>query len=142
MEELCTTIRNTWREKIKMDIFIITPHSLDSLLVKKRQVVEYVSKKYGINVNYGPNPPYDEINREEIVNLYEHVDYFIADLSYERPSCYFEVGFVQGLNKPIHLIAMDGTDIHQVFGRDKVRFYKNIDEYENLINSLLSIRTV
>ena len=123
-----------------MDIFIITPHRFDPLFEKKRQIVESATKHFRINVYYGPNPPYDESDRKKTVDLYKQIDFFIADLSYERPSCYFEVGFVQALNKPIDLIAMYGTDIHQILDRDKVKFYKDMREYENLIISFLHSR--
>lgn len=142
MEELIANI-GKMKKNHKMEIFIITPYKFDPLFEKKRQIVESASKQFGINVHYGPYPPYDEkTDKEKIVNLYKDIDYFIADLSYERPSCYFEVGFAQGLNKSIHLIAMDGTEIHQVLDRDKVYFYNNLHEYEDLINSILRDRGV
>lgn len=142
MEEFSTNIENATKRDIKMDIFTITPHKFDPLFEKKRQIIESASKHFGINVHYGPNPPYDEIDRKKTVDLYKHIDFFIADLSYERPSCYFEVGFVQALDKPVVLIAMDSTDIHQILDRDNVRFYKDIYGYETLINSILRARAI
>lgn len=122
-----------------MEIFVITPHNLDPFFTRKRQIVDNTAKQFGVNVHYGPNPPYKEETREKVISQYEKFDFFIADLSYERPSCYFEVGFVQALNKPIALIALERTNIHQVFKREEVKFYKDIYEYEVLINSLLII---
>jgi nucleoside 2-deoxyribosyltransferase len=67
----------------------------------------------------------------------EDADIVLADLSFERPSCYFEVGFAQALGKRVALIATDGTAIHQVIGRDALIFYNTISDYENAVRLAL-----
>lgn len=65
----------------------------------------------------------------------------IADLSYERPSCYFEVGFAQALGKKVHMFALQGTPVHQVSDRGKVKFYGSLEELERMLEGLLSDST-
>lgn len=49
----------------------------------------------------------------------------IADLSLQRPSCYYELGLAQALGRTTLLVAEEGTDVHQAFGRSDVLFYKS-----------------
>jgi hypothetical protein len=50
----------------------------------------------------------------------------IADLSFERPSCYFELGMAQALGKRTILVAIDGTKIHQACGRGHIVPYGSL----------------
>ena len=52
----------------------------------------------------------------------------VADLTLERPSCYYEVGLAQALNRQVVLVAERGTPIHQAHDRDKVIFYDSLDD--------------
>lgn len=70
---------------------------------------------------------------------FKSVALVIADLSFERPSCYFEIGMVQALGIPCFLIAEDGTQIHQHSG--EVYFYKDIDGFQRLIELSLKGRS-
>ncbi len=64
--------------------------------------------------------------------------FVLADLSLERPSCYYELGLAEALGKPIYLVAEDGTDIHQTASRRLVSYYKDNDEYKALITNILT----
>lgn len=123
-----------------MNFFVITPRKPDSYFEEKKKIVNHVATQLQMNAHYGPEPPYSPSSREKTFRLYADIDFFIVDLSYERPSCYFEAGFVQAMNKPTNLIAVKNTVIHQVLDREKLRFYKDIHEYEALITSILSFR--
>jgi hypothetical protein len=61
----------------------------------------------------------------------------VADLSLERPSCYYELGLAQALHKRTVLIAREGTAIHQAYGRGDVRYFTNDRAYETLWDELL-----
>ena len=55
--------------------------------------------------------------------------FILADVSLERPSCYFELGLMRATNVPIYLIAAEATPIHQVgdSGAADVAFYSSLD---------------
>ena len=57
-----------------------------------------------------------------------------SDLSFERPSCYFELGMAQAVAPRCSLIAERGTTIHQHSGT--VSFYAGLEEYRQLIHRL------
>lgn len=120
-----------------MKIFIITPHYSDLEFKKKRELLLKIASNYNVEVLYGSNRGF-ETDVDESIALLESADSVLADLSLERPSCYFEVGFAQSQNKLVHLIAKLGTEIHQVRSRNKVHFYKSLSDYEQLLNNFFS----
>ena len=119
-----------------MTIFYIAPHYFDSGFDAKYQILKRIASKYNVNILKGIKKNKGAFDINKTMQLYEKADCFIADLSFERPSCYYEVGYVQGLGKLVKLIAFANTHIHQVKG--EVKSYASIDEYEQLIGSLIS----
>jgi hypothetical protein len=63
----------------------------------------------------------------------------LADLSLERPSCYYELGLAEALGKPVYLIAAEGTDIHQTASRRLVSFYNGQEDFIILLKHILSL---
>jgi len=43
----------------------------------------------------------------------------------------------EALGKKIYLIAQQGTAIHQTAERENVIYYKNLDEFENIVNRII-----
>jgi hypothetical protein len=61
----------------------------------------------------------------------------VADLSLERPSCYYELAVAQTIGRPTFVIAAKGTLIHQLAGRGTVQFYCGTQELSNLLDAAL-----
>lgn len=120
-----------------MKVFIITPHYSDPEFEKKRDLLLKIASDYHVEALYGSNRGF-EADVDESLTLLENADSILADLSLERPSCYFEVGFAQSKNKLVHLIARVGTEIHQVRSRNKVQLYESLSDYEQLLNSFFN----
>jgi hypothetical protein len=55
----------------------------------------------------------------------QRAEFVLADLSLERPSCYFELGLAEAANA-FFLVAAAGTPIHQVGNAGKVVFYSDM----------------
>ena len=49
---------------------------------------------------------------DQVVRMINESRLIVADLSYERPNVYFELGYARGLGKRVITIARDGTPIH------------------------------
>jgi guanylate kinase len=64
-------------------------------------------------------------------------EFVIADLTHGRPNVYYEVGFADAFDKPLLLVAKEGTEIHFDLAGDKVLFYRNIAELEDLLTRAL-----
>jgi len=54
----------------------------------------------------------------------------LADLTLERPSCYYELGVAHGAGLPAVLVAAAATKIHQTADRGAVAFYHSYDELQ------------
>jgi len=120
-----------------MKLFVVAPHYSDPNFTGKRGLLIEIADKYGIEVIFGSNEG-SETDVDESLALLENADLVLADLSLERPSCYYEVGFAQSKNKLVYLIANIGTEIHQVRSKNKVQFYESLSDYRELINEFFS----
>ena len=76
--------------------------------------------------------------------IYEHIakaEVIIADLSYERPNCYFELGYAKALGKDMIIIARKGTKIHfDVEHYDYIEFVKEENLAQEISTKLLKLR--
>jgi len=61
---------------------------------------------------------------------------FIADLTAERPSVYFELGIALGYNIKIKVLAIKGTRLHQTPNID-VHYYDGIDQYVDVLRAAI-----
>jgi nucleoside 2-deoxyribosyltransferase len=68
----------------------------------------------------------------------KNAHFVLADLSLERPSCYFELGVAEALDVPTAIIAAAGTRIHQVEDAQRVSLYATLDDYRSLVAAKLS----
>jgi nucleoside 2-deoxyribosyltransferase len=127
-----------------MSFFMITPYATDPLFLQKKQIIEKISAHYKLEYNYAPINLSDSniFDIDKTIKLLGNVDFVIADVSYERPSCYFEIGFVQALNKKVYLIATENSTLHQLLNRNEMKFYNNMIRYEELINSILDAQSI
>jgi nucleoside 2-deoxyribosyltransferase len=119
-----------------MKIFYIAPHKFDSEFSTKFQLLETIARKYDIQIFKGIKTGEQQFDLNKTMDLFNETDYFIADLSFERPSCYYEIGYAQANNKTIKLIALKDTEIHQVKGN--VNFYSDIIDYARIIEKLIA----
>jgi nucleoside 2-deoxyribosyltransferase len=114
------------------------PVGADQQFASKRSILEQVAEKEGLT----PYFPFDRtsnmtFDKERTLSVIRDSDFVLADLSMERPSCYFELGLAQALGKDVYLIAEQDTDIHQAHGRGLTRFYQGLSGYEQVVSSVL-----
>jgi hypothetical protein len=113
---------------------IIMPIHSDPAFAAKQAVLARVESVSGWRIvvpTYNNATPVFDI--ETARRTLDSVDLVIADLSRARPSCYFELGFAEALDKPVYRIAEHGTEIHQTSGRDAVTFYAGLDGFERAL---------
>lgn len=122
-----------------MPFHVIMPLDSDPNASDKHQIIEKVSIERGLKAffpSYSKQKPACDF--DSTVKELEEAEFVIVDLSLERPSCYYELGLVEMLRKPVHLVAQVNTDIHQTTNRDKVIFFKDLIEFETIIRKILS----
>lgn len=125
-----------------MFVYVIMPVSSDPTYADKRRILREVAAQQQIRLHLPlearpTGDPYPSSSPEQVLDDLAAADLVVADLSLARPSCYFETGLAQALRKPVVLIARSLTNIHQVFERDSVEFYADLDEYRRLLEKTL-----
>lgn len=75
----------------------------------------------------------------KIVENIKKAEIIVADLSYERPNCYFELGYAMAMGKRIIITAKKDTHIHfDVSGYDILYYNNGQDLYSKLKTTLLN----
>jgi hypothetical protein len=121
-----------------MKIFIIMPIGSNPCMEIKSDIIQKITKTYGYQTDIPlydlKNPTFD---LDLLINQINKSSFVIADLSYERPSCYYELGIAETLHKKIYALAESGTNLHQTTLREKVIFYKNIEDFRNQVERIV-----
>jgi len=121
-----------------MYFYVIMPVGADQQYADKRSILQKVADREGLT----PYFPFDRISnrafdKEQALSVIKDSHFVLADLSLERPSCYFELGLAQALDKDVYLIAQQDTNIHQAHGRGLTRFYEGLSGYEQVVSKVL-----
>jgi hypothetical protein len=119
--------------------YIIAPVGADPDFTTKRAIVGAAAAPFGVL-------PLFPLDRHPIVALERATDdirnarFVLADLTFERPSCYFELGLAEATGVDVNIIAKAGTPIHQVGYASQVNFYRDLDDYKDLITTILQAK--
>ena len=122
---------------------VIMPIRSDPGSPKKRAAIEDAVFIANDKLNarfpkYNPVEPVFVLS--DLVHELTNAEFVLADLSLERPSCYYEVGVAEALGKPVYLIAQSSTNIHQTGMRDKVRYYSDSDDLKSVVIDIIRSR--
>lgn len=123
-----------------MDYFyVISPVAADPDYETKRAIVASTAR----SLDLVPLFPLDRSPGVALERASEDIRkarFVLADLSLERPSCYFELGLAEATGVDVDIIAKIGTPIHQVGYAAQVNFYRDVDDYKRLIRRLLDAK--
>jgi hypothetical protein len=115
---------------VKPTVYVIMPVGSDPDHLERRAVIEEVVRECGLT----PHFPADHLHHDVAFDLdrarrdLRRARLVLADLTLERPSCYYEVGLAEALGRPVQLLAEAGTPIHQAHGREQTIFYASPEE--------------
>jgi len=115
-------------------IHVIMPVGSDSNWTKRRAAIQRAVSGHGIDVpfpNYLPLAPAFKI--ADLKRELAGAEFVLADLTYERPSCYYELGIAEALGLQVRLVAECATPIHQSAARNEVEYYATLDELEAIV---------
>jgi nucleoside 2-deoxyribosyltransferase len=129
--------------RVTMHFFMIMPVGSDKQFPAKRRALSVILEERGHSAHFPLEEAFHEeleehvsFNLRRAVEALEAADLVIADLSFERPSCYYELGLAQALGKRTLLIAQKDSQIHQAAGRQDVQFYE-AEDYANFMKVLI-----
>lgn len=116
--------------------YVICPVGGDPSFAEKKTILETLGRASGVE----PFFPLDNqsFSTESAINAIKAAQFVLADVSLERPSCYFELGIAEALKARVALIASTGTAIHQVGNSQRCLFYSDLTEYRLHISRALA----
>jgi hypothetical protein len=121
----------------KQPVFhVIMPFGSDDESGKKIEIITTVAKSYGFFVQY-PKYTNGKFDLQKSIQSFRHSTFIVVDLSFERPSCYYELGIAEAIGSEVYVFAINGTDIHQTSHRQNVIFYTDLEHFQRLFNNLV-----
>lgn len=79
---------------------------------------------------------YETINAKLLKHI-ELAEVVVADLTFERPNCYYEVGYAHALKKGVIFTAKRDTKIHVDINNYPVIFYDNMEQLNDKLTDAL-----
>lgn len=119
-------------------VFVIMPSIRFDGSAEKLAILRRQSAVLGWQVNI---PDYDHkapsFDLPATRRLIQASEIIFADLSFERPSSYFELGLAEAYGASVYLVAQANTPIHQASRRNAVLYFSSMGEFEALFRSAL-----
>lgn len=70
----------------------------------------------------------------KILNYINMAEVVVADITYERPNCYYEIGYAHAKGKQVILTAKKGTKIHFDINNFQVLMYESVSELDKKLS--------
>jgi nucleoside 2-deoxyribosyltransferase len=122
-----------------MFFYVVMPVGSNPNKDKYQKLISEVACEYGMRPHFPCYATEDPVfNLQSTLQDFRGCEFVLADLSFERPSCYYELGLAEALGKQVYLVALKGSIIHQTASRRLVKFYKSNEELLALFREILS----
>ena len=109
----------------------------DPLLEDVNEAIKRACRKYDLRAERVDDIEHSGRITDKIVERIKASKILIADLTYERPNVYYELGYAHGLNREVILIAKKETKLHFDIKDFNVIYYENATELESKIEKRL-----
>jgi len=110
-------------------------------LVDVAETIKRCFNKFGITALRADDIEHSDVITAKIVEEIRMSEFLIADLSGERPSVYYEIGFAHAIDKRVILYRKAGTPIHFDLAAYNCPEYSNMKELETLMTKRLTALT-
>ena len=103
--------------------------------------IKEVFKEFGIEAISANEIEHEEAITDRILSEIETSEFLIADLTYERPNVYYEIGHAHALNKRVILVRKNGTKVHFDVAHRNCPKYENATSLKRLLRKRLETIT-
>ncbi|MEJ8839718.1 hypothetical protein [Ramlibacter sp. AN1133] len=100
--------------------------------------IRAICGEFNIDARRADKFEHDEQITDLILRELRTSEFLIADLTYERPNVYYEVGYAHALRKRPILFRREGTNLHFDLAVHNVREYRNLEHLRDLLHRRLA----
>ncbi len=132
------SLRKELAEGYKQDYALfICPHGNEAVDQNYEMVIEPILKAHQFDVERADDLASAGPANEEISKAILKSKLIVADLTGERPNCYYEAGYAHALGKPVIILAQTGTTRHFNFPGIAWHYWNSSEDLKPKFEKLL-----
>lgn len=118
--------------------FIMMAMSEDPFLEDVHATIKNTCQKLGLRAERVDDIEFTGQITEKILGSIQIAQIIIADLTYERPNVYYEIGYAHAFGKPLILVARSDTKVHFDVQGMRILYYENMTKLEKYLTKTIT----